>query len=70
MNRKYISARVFEQINVNDPSALANAVGQLNALGFNAVAVGRDKIDYNDGQPPVDIIQNSGSGPRAWQWLP
>ena len=59
MNRKYISARVFEQLNVNDPSALANAVAQLNALGFNAVAVGRDEIDDNDGQPPVDVIQNS-----------
>ena len=72
MNRKYVSARVFEQIDVNDPDAIGKAVARLQELGFNVSAVGGDKIDFNDGGAPVDVIRNSSgsaSGSRAWQWL-
>jgi hypothetical protein len=71
MNLKYVSARVFEQINVNDSDAVTQAVARLNEQGFNATAVGNDKIDFNDGQAPVDVIRNAsglGSSTRAWQW--
>lgn len=71
MNRKYISARVFEQIDVNDQNALAKAVAGLKALGFNATAIGRDKIDFHDGTASVDVIRNSSgssSVSRAWHW--
>ena len=71
MNLKYVSARIFEQIDVNDPQALATAITRLNELGFDATAVGADKIDFNDGQGPIDVVRNasgSGSDSRAWQW--
>ena len=71
MNLKYVSARIFEQIDVNDPQALDTALAGLNELGFDVTAVGADKIDFNDGQGPIDVIRNAsglGSSTRAWQW--
>ena len=71
MNLKYVSARIVEQIDVNGPQALATAITGLNEMGFNATAVGTDKIDFNDGQGPIDVVRNAsglGSDTRAWQW--
>jgi hypothetical protein len=70
MNLKHVSARIFDQLDVNDPQALATAITGLNQRGFNATAVGTDKIDFNDGQGPIDVIRNAsglGSYTRAWQ---
>ncbi len=72
MNLKYIAARVFEQIDVFGPGALDQAVAQLRELGFDAIKVTDDKIDFNDGQGPIDVIANMSETPRSdrtWQWL-
>ena len=63
MNLKYIAARVFEQIDVFGPGALDQAVAQLRELGFDAIKVTDDKIDFNDGQGPIDVIANMSETP-------
>ena len=71
MDRKYIVARVFEQIDVQDPDALNRAVAVLKEQGWDATIVGRDKIDFNDGIGPIDVIRNMSTQKTnmAWQWL-
>ena len=72
MNLKYIAARVFEQVDVYGPGALDQAVAGLRELGFDATKAGDDKIDFNDGQGPVDVIANMSATPQGdmnWQWL-
>ncbi len=54
MNLKYVAARVFEQIDVYDVGALDTAVARLRAQGLDATKVGDDKIDFGDGQGPID----------------
>ncbi len=69
MNMKYIAARVFEQIDVNDSDALDKAIALLKEQGWDAKMVGKDKIDFNDGQGPIDVIRNRSAGTNmAWQW--
>ena len=76
MNLKYVAARIFEQIDVYSADPTAAAVAVFNELGIPATRVGKDKIDFGNGQGPVDVVRNmtahgetSVSG-RAWQWIP
>ena len=70
MNLKYVAARIFEQINVTGLDPVAEAIAVFNEVGIPATQAGDDKIDFGDGQGPIDVIRNMGaSGGRAWQWL-
>lgn len=75
MNLKYVAARIFEQINVQAVDPVAEAIAVFNDVGIPATQVGDDKIDFGDGQGPIDVIRNmtsgaeSSSGGRAWQWM-
>ena len=70
MNKKYIAARVFEQIDVHHPEALNMAVAVLKAQGWDATIVGKDKIDFNDGLGPVDVIRNMSTQTNmVWHWM-
>lgn len=70
MNLKYVAARVIEQIDVYDIGALDTAVARLRAQGLDATKVGDDKIDFGDGQGPIDVIRNMSDTPTdlAWHW--
>lgn len=75
MNLKYVAARIFEQINVQGLDPVAEAIAVFNEVGIPATQAGDDKIDFGDGQGPIDVIRNmtsggqSPAGGRAWQWL-
>lgn len=75
MNLKYVAARIFEQINVQGLDPVAEAIAVFNEVGIPATQAGDDKIDFGDGQGPIDVIRNMTSGTqnaaggRAWQWL-
>jgi hypothetical protein len=46
-------------------------ISELKAQGINATQVSFDKIDFNDGWGPIDVIQGAyPGGGVALQWLP
>lgn len=76
MTLKMIAGRVFEQFDVYSDSAIDDVVQALNAAGVSATKVGIDKIDFGNGEGPVDVIRNAAwldgdtSAGMAWQWGP
>lgn len=62
---KYRAARVFNNFNAGeyrrDPSAVLAA---LRSAGLTATQVGDDKIDFQDGFGPVDVVTGGG----RWWW--
>ena len=76
MTLKMIAARVFEQFDVYAEDAFDQVVQAFNDLGIPATKVEPDKIDFGNGEGPVDIIRNAAwldgdkSAGMAWQWAP
>lgn len=76
MTLKMIAGRVFEQFDVYSDTAIDGVVSALNAAGISASKVGLDKIDFGNGEGPVDVIRNAAwldgdkSTGMAWQWGP
>jgi hypothetical protein len=67
---KYKAARVFQNYKPM-PESLPAVVADLQAQGINARQVAFDKIDFNDGWGPIDVIQGAyPGGGVAWMWLP
>ncbi len=67
---KYIAARVFQDFPPM-PESIPGVIDRLKAQGINAVQADHDKIDFNDGYGPIDVIQGAyPGGGVAWQWLP
>jgi hypothetical protein len=67
---KYTAARVFQNY-PPQPESLPAVIADLRAQGINALQVSFDKIDFNDGFGPIDVIQGAyPGGGVAWQWLP
>ncbi len=67
---KYIAARVFQDFPPM-PESIPGVIDRLKAQGVNAVQTDHDKIDFNDGYGPIDVIQGAyPGGGVAWQWLP
>lgn len=76
MTLKMIAARVFEQFDVYSETSFDAVVQAFNDLGIAATKVGFDKIDFGNGEGPVDVIRNAAwldgdtSAGMAWQWAP
>lgn len=76
MTLKMIAGRVFEQFDVYSDTAIDDVVQALNAAGVSATKIGTDKIDFGNGEGPVDVIRNAAwldgdkSAGKAWQWGP
>ncbi len=76
MTLKMIAARVFEQFDVYSDAAIDDVVKAFNDLGIPATKIGFDKIDFGNGEGPVDVIRNAAwldgdtSAGMAWQWAP
>ena len=67
---KYQAARIFQNY-APMPESLPAVIADLKAQGINATQVSFDKIDFNDGYGPIDVIQGAyPGGGVAWQWLP
>jgi hypothetical protein len=67
---KYQAARIFQNY-APMPESLPAVIADLKAQGVNATQIGIDKIDFNDGYGPIDVIQGAyPGGGVAWQWLP
>ena len=67
---KYQAARIFQNYQPM-PESLPAVIADLKAQGINATQIGIDKIDFNDGWGPIDVIQGAfPGGGVAWQWLP
>jgi len=67
---KYQAARIFQNYSPQ-PESLPAVIADLKAQGINATQIGIDKIDFNDGYGPIDVIQGAyPGGGVAWQWLP
>ena len=67
---KYQAARIFQNY-TPQPENLPAVIADLKAQGINATQIGIDKIDFNDGYGPIDVIQGAyPGGGVAWQWLP
>ena len=67
---KYQAARIFQNYPPM-PESLPQVLADLKAQGVNATQIGIDKIDFNDGYGPIDVIQGAyPGGGVAWQWLP
>ena len=68
---KYRAARVFQQFSPADFVANPAAViAALKAAGLNPTLVGKDKIDFNDGYGPIDVVRGASQGGKAWVWQP
>jgi hypothetical protein len=76
MTLKMIAARIFEQFDVYAPGSFDEVVKAFNDLGIPASKVEPDKIDFGNGEGPVDVIRNAAwldgdkSAGMAWQWGP
>ncbi len=76
MTLKMIAARVFEQFDVYSDTSIDDVVQAFNELGIPATKIGFDKIDFGNGEGPVDVIRNAAwldgdtSAGMAWQWAP
>lgn len=74
MTLKYIAARVFEQIDVYSATALDDAVKAFNEAGVPARRVEPDRIDFGNGEGPIDVIRNAAwldgdkSAGMGWWW--
>jgi hypothetical protein len=74
MTLKYIAARVFEQIDVYSETALDDAIRAFNDAGIPAKRVEPDKIDFGNGEGPIDVIRNAAwldgdkSAGMGWWW--
>lgn len=67
---KYQAARIFQNYPPM-PESLPQVLADMRAQGINATQIGIDKIDFNDGYGPIDVIQGAyPGGGVAWQWLP
>ena len=75
---KYRMARIF-QFHPNTPAGLRDALPEIQQIVPGAKIIGSkgDKIDFGDYVDPrgirigvIDVIQASGLGGTAWQWLP
>ncbi len=70
---KYTFARTVQDLGLlGSPRAehLQAIVDAMNAKGANAVVTGQDKIDFNDGYGPIDVIFSVGDPGARWQWVP
>jgi len=66
---KYRAARVFQSFTpmefVQNPAAV---IAALKAAGLNPTLIGKDKIDFNDGNGPIDVVRDATGGGKAWQF--
>ena len=67
---KYKAARIFQNYSPT-PDNMGAVIADLKTQGISATQLGMDKIDFNDGYGPIDVIQGAHAGGGiAWQWLP
>jgi hypothetical protein len=66
---KYDFARIAAQYQPT-PAGLDQAWNAIKQQFPNATRIGKDAIDFGDGNGPVDVIRAAGEGGKAWHFEP
>lgn len=70
---KYVAGRAmarYRPADWLDAAKREEILAAFRAAGLDPTPVGLDKVDFNDGFGPIDIVQSAREGGRAWQWIP
>jgi hypothetical protein len=70
---KYVAGRIMAQYSPSDwlnPDKQAAILSAFKAAGLKPTALGKDQVDFGDGNGPIDIVFAANEGGRAWQWCP
>ncbi len=66
---KYVAGRIFSNHAATN-AGLDEAWPEILAAFPNASRIGSDKIDFGDGNGPIDVMISSGTGGTGWAWMP